>query len=69
MLLTSLMAWVTVRSRLRSRFILDHLAFLPIATPGIVLGISLLILYLTLPIPVYDTIWILLIAYVTKYLP
>lgn len=69
MLLTSLMAWVTVRSRLRSRFILDHLAFLPIATPGIVLGISLLILYLTLPIPVYGTIWILLIAYVTKYLP
>jgi iron(III) transport system permease protein len=62
-------AWITVKSRIRGRVLLDHLAFLPIATPGLVLGVSLLVLYLTLPIPIYGTIWILLIAYVTKYLP
>jgi len=69
MLLTSVIAWITVKSRLRGRALLDNLAFLPIATPGLVLGVSLLVLYLTLPIPVYGTIWLLWIAYVTKYLP
>jgi ABC-type Fe3+ transport system permease subunit len=48
---------------------LDFLAFMPIAIPGLVLGIAILWLYLTLPIPIYGTLWILLIAYVIKYLP
>jgi iron(III) transport system permease protein len=37
--------------------------------PGIVLGLSIMILYLYMPIGVYGTIWILLIAYVTRFLP
>jgi iron(III) transport system permease protein len=69
MLLTSLIAWVTVKSRLRGRVLLDNLAFLPIAVPGLVLGVSLLVLYLTLPIPIYGTLWLLFIAYMTRYLP
>jgi iron(III) transport system permease protein len=69
MLVTSCAAWITVKSRLPGRFLIDNLAFLPIAIPGIVLGVSLLVLYLTVPIPIYGTLWILLIAYVTKYLP
>ena len=69
MLLTSCIAWITVKSRLKGRFLLDNLAFLPIAIPGIVLGMSLLVVYLTLPIPIYGTLWILFIAYMTKYLP
>lgn len=69
MLVTSCAAWITVKSKLPGRFVIDNLAFLPIAIPGIVLGVSLLVLYLTLPIPIYGTLWILFIAYVTKYLP
>jgi iron(III) transport system permease protein len=69
MLLTSCIAWITVKTRLRGRFVLDQLAFLPIAIPGIVLGVSILLLYLTLPVPIYGTVWILLVAYITKYLP
>ncbi len=69
MLITSCAAWITVKSKLPGRFVVDNLAFLPIAIPGIVLGVSLLVLYLTLPIPIYGTLWILLVAYVTKYLP
>ncbi len=69
MLLTSGIAWITVKSQLRGRSLMDHIAFLPIAIPGIVLGVSLLILYLTLPVPIYGTLWILFIAYMTKYLP
>lgn len=69
MALTSLIGWITVKSRLRGRQLLDHLAFLPITIPGIVLGISLIWLYFTLPLRIYGTLWILLIAYVTRFLP
>ena len=40
-----------------------------IAIPSVVVGGSILFAYLIIPIPVYNTIWILLIAYVTMYLP
>jgi len=69
MLLTSVVAWIAVKSKLKGRGILDLLAFIPIAIPGIVLGVSLIYVYLTLPIPIYGTLWILLLAYTTKYMP
>lgn len=74
MLLTSVIAWITVRTRIRGRGILESLTFLPITIPGIVLGVSLIWVYLTLPkflpfLNIYGTLWILLVAYVTKYMP
>lgn len=69
MLLTSVIAWITVKSKLPGRGVLDNLAFIPIAMPGIVLGVSLIWVYLTLPIPIYGTIWVLLLAYITKFMP
>ena len=48
---------------------LDALAFMPIAIPSVIIGASVLFAYLMLPIPIYNTIWILLVAYVTIYLP
>ena len=69
MLMTSVIAWITVRSRLPGRWLLDHLASLPLIFPGVVMGVALIWVYVTLPIPIYGTIWILLIAYVTRYLP
>ena len=69
MLLTSLIAWIVYKSRLPGAWALDFLAFLPVAVPGIVLGMALILLYVAFPLPIYGTIWLLLIAYVTKYLP
>jgi len=69
MFATSVIAWITVRTRLRGRWILDNLASLPLIFPGIVMGVALIWVYLRLPIPIYGTIWILLVAYVTRYLP
>jgi len=42
---------------------------MPIAIPGLILGVSLLFFYLRVPLPIYGTLWILLIAYVTVFLP
>ena len=67
--LTFVMAWVALRTVPRYGWILDAIAFVPIAIPGVIVGAGILVAYLMLPIPVYNTIWILLIAYVTLYLP
>jgi iron(III) transport system permease protein len=69
MLLTSVIAWITVKSKMAGKGVLDVISFVPIAIPGIVLGVSLMWVYLILPVPIYGTIWILLVAYMTKYLP
>jgi iron(III) transport system permease protein len=69
MVLTSLIAWVVYKSRLPGSWILDFLAFVPITVPGIVLGMALIMLYVAFPLPIYGTLWVLLIAYVTRYIP
>ncbi|MGH7831399.1 MAG: ABC transporter permease [Candidatus Binatia bacterium] len=66
---TSVIAWIVIRTDIPGRKLLDALAFSPIAYPGIVFGLALMWLYLTIPVPVYGTLWILLIAYVSKYMP
>jgi iron(III) transport system permease protein len=67
--LTLVMAWIVQRSASRIAWLLDALAFAPIAIPSVIVGASILFTYLIVPIPVYNTIWILFIAYVTLYLP
>jgi iron(III) transport system permease protein len=69
MLVTSVICWIVVKTKLPGRWLLDNVASLPMVFPGIVLGLSIMILYLYIPIGVYGTIWILLIAYVTRFLP
>lgn len=69
MVLTSLVAWITVKSKLPGRGLLDSLTFIPIAFPGIVLGVSLIWVALTVTPIIYGTFWILLIAYVTRFMP
>lgn len=69
MSVTAIIAWITVKSRWVGRSAIDALTFLPITIPGIVLGVSLLWVYLIVPLPVYGTIWILLLSYITRYMP
>ncbi len=69
MLLTAVIAWITIKTKLPGRGALDLLAFLPIGIPGLVLGISIIWLYLNFPLPIYGTLWVLLVAYTTRFLP
>lgn len=61
-------AWVLVRTKSRLRGVLDVLAFTPHAMPGVIIGLSILLIYLILPLPVYGTIWIIAIALGTQYI-
>jgi len=69
MLLASLASYITVRTKLAGRGILEGLVFIPWAFPGTALALGLLWAYIDFPIPIYATIWIILIAYVTRFLP
>jgi iron(III) transport system permease protein len=69
MLLTSVTAWLVIRSNIRGRWLPEQLASFTLSFPSVVLGVALLLTYLKLPVPVYGTIWILVIAYITRYIP
>ena len=69
MVLTLFASWLLVRTKIRGRWLLDLMTTLPLLFPGIVMGLAILRFYLFVPIPVYGTLWILLIAFVTRYIP
>lgn len=69
MFVMAIASWIVIRTRIRGRWILDNLAFVPLAIPGLVLGVSLLFVYLRSPLPIYGSLWILFIAYFTLYMP
>jgi iron(III) transport system permease protein len=70
-LLSLLVCWMTTRLRVPGRQALDVLAFIPIAVPGVMIGVALVYVYITLGalFPIYGTIWIIALAYITQYLP
>jgi len=67
----SLIAYVVVRTRHRGRWLLDFLSWLPWSIPGILLGMALLWTFLQTKIflPIYGTIYLLMIAMVIKSMP
>ena len=67
----SLIAYVIVKSRFAGRAALDFLSWLPWSIPGILLGVALLWTFLQTKIflPIYGTIYILMIAMVIKSMP
>ncbi len=68
-LTTAVLAWIVVRTRLPGRWLIDDLAMLPLMFPGLVLGLAIMVCYLNIGIGVYGTLWIMLIAYVTRFMP
>jgi iron(III) transport system permease protein len=69
MLLAALTAWVTTKTKTAGRGVIEALTFIPWAFPGTALAIGLLWTYVYVPLPIYGTLWILLIAYITRFLP
>ena len=69
-LFTFLMAWLVIRRRDSGRWSLDLLGSLPLVLPGVVLGTALLVEFLTLRfLPIYGTIWIMVIAFLIRFMP
>lgn len=71
MVLGGIVAYIATRTRWRGRRLIDALAWLPWMMPGMVLGIGFLWGYAMLPagIPIYGTLWALLLAYMALGTP
>ena len=71
LVLGSIVAYVTTRTKWRIRRVIEVLAWLPWMMPGIVLGIGFLWAFSLLPagIPIYGTLWALFLAYVALTTP
>lgn len=69
--LTAVVAYVTLKSRLRGVWLLDVLVSLPIAVPSILMGVGILFWYLIAPFPfhLYGTLTLLIIGFVTIGIP
>ena len=68
-LLTAVASWVVVRTKVPGRAALDFVSVIPLAIPGIVLGVGVLWAYVGSPLPVYGTVAILLVAYLVRSIP
>jgi iron(III) transport system permease protein len=68
-IIAGLIAYITQRRLVRGYPILGFLATTPLAIPGIVLAVGLFAAYSHEPLLLYGTLWILFLAYLTKYLP
>jgi iron(III) transport system permease protein len=63
------LAYASLRGKTPLRVIIDKIAIIPHAIPGLVIGLALMWTYLFLPVPFYGTIWILLVALITRFTP
>lgn len=70
MLLSTLVAWNAARGQFRGGQVVDFLTFVNLAVPTIVFGLAVMFVYLSIPglNVVYGTIWILVIAFTTRFL-
>ncbi|MBI2525740.1 MAG: iron ABC transporter permease [Candidatus Rokubacteria bacterium] len=59
--------YIGVRTQIRGRGVLDYLAFVPFAFPSTVLAVGIIGALITTPL--YNTIWIMLLAFSIKFLP
>ncbi len=64
----AVIAYAATRGKSVFKGSLDYLSLTGAAVPGIVLGIGMLWTYVGLPIGIYGSIWILLIAYLARFL-
>ena len=69
MALALLVSWYVHRTDVQARGLLELVAFIPYALPSVAIGVAFMILFLSFPNPIYNTIWIIVLAYTVHYLP
>lgn len=67
-MLASMIGYFTLRQRPPGYRLLDFSASLTFGVPGVVIGLGLLWAYAYLPVPIYGTLAILIIAFMTRFL-
>jgi iron(III) transport system permease protein len=68
-ILGAVIGWIDLRTRIPGRRFLDYAALIPLGLPGIVVAVALIQFWLAMPVALYGTLAILLLAYVGRYIP
>ncbi len=68
-LLGAVIGWIDLRTRIPGRKFLDYAALIPLGLPGIVVAVALIQFWLAMPLALYGTLAILLLAYIGRYIP
>ncbi len=61
--------YTVTRSRAPWRRTIDIITTIPVAIPGLVIGVAYLWAWIGLPIGIYGTLWILAFAFVARFMP
>ncbi|MCS6770221.1 MAG: iron ABC transporter permease [Candidatus Caldarchaeum sp.] len=69
MVLLSLTAYIVLRTKSRMNSLLEMLAFFPFSLPGMIIALGLIWFYVSFPIGLYGTIWLIMLAYITRFMP
>ena len=64
-----LLSWIIYRSRVPGSGMIEYIVMFPQAVPRLVFAFGMMWAWLIFPIPIYGTLWLLLIAYLTVFLP
>lgn len=68
--LSFLVAWTIVRSRVWWVWTLDVMAMIPLAIPYLMMGVALIFIALTLrSLPLYGTVWVIALGHIAIFLP
>jgi iron(III) transport system permease protein len=65
----AVIGWIELRSKIPGRKLLDYVALVPLGLPGIVMAVALIQFWLKMPVALYGTLTILLLAYTARYIP
>jgi iron(III) transport system permease protein len=68
-LLGAMIGWIDLRTRIPGRRLLDYISLIPLGLPGIVMAVALIQFWLRMPVALYGTLAILLLAYTARYIP
>lgn len=60
-------AWITSRTTLRGRRLLDYLILFPMAVPSLAFAIGVAFLWLRVPWPIYGTMWVIVLGFLGRY--
>ncbi len=68
-LIGGIVSWIDSRTQMPGRKFMDYVALVPLGLPGIVMAVALIQFWLAMPLMLYGTLTILLLAYVGRYIP
>jgi iron(III) transport system permease protein len=61
--LGGILAWIIVRTDFKGRRIIDFVSFMSLGIPSVIAGLGIMLLYLSVPVGIYGTVWILVLGY------